>query len=401
MSGLISLTEARQHILQACETLSAEQCAVTEALGRTLAQDIVATHDQPAADMSAMDGYAVRLEDCAVGQALDVIGEAKAGDPFQGTIDVGQAVRISTGAYVPEGADHILIQEESERKGDKLTPTVQQSANGFIRAKGRDFASGDTLLSARKTLAPASIALCAAAGLAQLSVICKPRVAVLTNGNELCDPGEPLSPGMLYDSNGPALVAQITSWGASPGWQGRGGDDLRAMKACLEQALGHDLLIIAGGASVGPHDIVRDAFAELGGELIFSRIALKPGKPAWCGRLGSMLVIGLPGNPASAFVTAELLVKPAILAMSGQRVGAEIPLQTARITDALPANGPRESFLRARVSDDGAGEILITPLGDQDSSLLRPLAESDALLRRAQHDEACEAGATVAYMPSR
>ncbi|MEM1134075.1 MAG: gephyrin-like molybdotransferase Glp [Pseudomonadota bacterium] len=399
MSGLISLTEARQHILDACETLPVEQCALSEILGRTLAEDIVASHNQPAADISAMDGYAVRLDDCAIGKGLQLAGEARAGNPFQGPLNAGQAVRISTGAYVPEGADHILIQEEAERADETLTPTVQQSPNGFIRAKGRDFANGDTLLTAGTPLAPASIALCAAAGLAQLPVIRKPRVAILTNGDELCEPGEPLRPGALYDSNGPALAAQITHWGAISGWQGRGGDDMTAMIQCFKQAQGHDLLIIAGGASVGPHDIVRDAFVEEGGELIFSRIAVKPGKPAWCGRLGRTLVIGLPGNPASAFVTAELLVKPAVAKMLGQQAQAMLSLSSAIAGKPLPKNGPRESFLRAVVSEDAAGRRIVTPASDQDSSLLRPLAMANALLHLAPHAPPVDEGKPVAFLP--
>lgn len=401
MTSLISLTEARQQILDALCPLPAEKVALASALGRVLAEGIVSDHDQPAADMSAMDGYAVRRSDCVPGEAVAVVGEARAGAPYADKLRPGQAVRISTGAYVPQGADHILIQEEARIAGDgiSLTPIEAQSANGFIRVRGRDFASGDILLPARTRLNPAAIALAAAAGRGHISVYRRPSIAILTNGDELCEPGEPLRAGALYDSNGPALAAQMMQWGADIGWQGRGGDNREAMASMMASARAHDLLVVAGGASVGPHDIVRDVFTDQGGALIFSRIALKPGKPAWAGQLGRTLVIGLPGNPASAFVTAELLVRLAVEAMTGQTVRADLPLRSAQLSQPLRANGPRETFLRAGLRVGAAGRQIITPLLDQDSSLLRPLVAADALLHRRPGAAALAQGDIAFYWP--
>lgn len=398
MTPLISLTQARQHIVDAVQPLAVENCLLGDALGRTLAQDIIARHDQPAQDISAMDGYAVRRQDCGGGAALSIMGEARAGAPFSGSLAPGQAVRISTGAYVPQGADHILIQEEAEKTGETIAALAAQSANGFIRARGRDFSAGTTLLASGSVLTATAIALAAAAGRGVLSVYRRPNIAILTNGDELCDPGTPLRPGALYDSNGPALAAQVTSWGGAIGWQGRGGDSEQAMAEMLASCCNHDVLVIAGGASVGPHDIVRAAFSAQGGKLLFSRIAVKPGKPAWCGLLGRMLVIGLPGNPASAFVTAQLLVRLAIERMTGHGATAQLPLRPAMISAPLSANGPRETFLRAALKHDDAGQQIISPLEDQDSSLLRPMVAANALLHRAAGAIAAEAQETVSYI---
>ncbi|MEO1043996.1 MAG: molybdopterin molybdotransferase MoeA [Pseudomonadota bacterium] len=398
MSRLITLAEARKHILDALTRLPVETVLLAHATRRVLAEDIIARHDQPAENISAMDGYAVRLQDCDVGNAIRVIGEARAGDAFDRAIGPGEAVRISTGAWLPSGADHILIQEEAECDGDTLVATVAQAANGFIRARGRDFSTGALLLDAGTRLTPAAIALCAAAGRNKVAVYRRPGVAILTNGDELCEPGEALRSGALYDSNGDGLAAQIAVWGGSIGWQGRGGDDAAAMATVLNQAKGHDLLVIAGGASVGPHDIVRTAFTAGGGKEIFSRMAVKPGKPAWFGRFGTMPVIGLPGNPASAFVTAELLVRLAVEHMAGDAVSADLPLQSALASKALPANGPRETFARAIVSDNGKGQRIIAAADDQDSSLLRPLVAANALLHRPAGAAAVATGEYVRYL---
>lgn len=392
---MISLTQARSIVIGQIAPAASQLLPLADCANLVLAEDIAAQHDQPWAALSAMDGYAVRLADCAVDKALHIIGESRAGQPFTDAITSGAAVAISTGAAVPDGADHIVMVEQTECDGDRLHIMTQQSPNGFIRRKGQDFASGDMLLRAGQVMTAAHIALAAAAGRAACSVLPRPKIAVLTNGDELLDPGAAPRVGCLYDSNGPALTTQCNGWGGDAQWLGRAGDDKAAVAALMEGALSHDIVIIAGGASVGQHDHVRSSFAALGGVLHFSKIALRPGKPAWFGMLRGTPVIGLPGNPASAFVTAELLVRPGIQAFLGQAVRAQPALEKMQLNGILHANGPREGFLRglAERQDDNSFEV--TPAADQDSSLLQPLAAANVLIHRLSAAPAAEHGDIV------
>lgn len=379
---MISLIEARSIIIGQIVPAAPQSLPLADCANLVLAEDIAAQHDQPWAALSAMDGFAVRLADCAADKALHIVGESRAGSPFTGVISHGEAAAISTGAALPEGADHIIMVEQTERDGDQLNIRAPQSPNGFIRGKGQDFASGDVLLRTGQLLTPAHIALAAAAGRAKCSVLPRPKIAVLTNGDELLDPGAAPRADCLYDSNGPGLMAQCNGWGGDAQWLGRAGDDPAAVAALMESALVHDIIIIAGGASVGQHDHVRSSFARLGGVLHFSKIALRPGKPAWFGMLRGKPVIGLPGNPASAFVTAELLVRAGIASFLGHSVRAELPLVTMRLDGDVAANGPRESFLRGTAQREADNALTVKPAADQDSSLLQPLAAANVLIHR-------------------
>lgn len=399
---MITLEEARERIAAACAPADHETLPLAEALGRICAQGVVARVSCPPADLSAMDGYAVRHADCSPGSTLRITGESRAGAPFAGRIEAGQAALISTGAHLPDGADHILILEDAVREGKQVTVRVDQPEAGHIRRAGIDFSQGDVLLKAGDHLNAARLALAAAGGHGAVTAACRPGIAILTNGDELLDPGTAPGPACVYDSNAIALAAQFTSFGARARWVGRAGDDPADVEAKLAGADGADLLVIAGGASVGPHDLVKAAFAARGGELVFSKVAVRPGKPVWFGRLPSgTLVLGLPGNPASSYVAALLFGKLAVERLSGLPTPpcAESTMRTAITRHDLPANGPRDAFLRAALTygDDGTTGISLT--GSQDSSLLRPLAAADALLFRKANAPAVQAGALVLYWP--
>lgn len=389
---MISLSEARSLIIRHAAPPASVHLPLSDCLDMVLTEDITAQHDQPWAALSAMDGYAIRLADGREGALLRVIGESRAGAAFGGALEQGQAVAISTGAAVPEGADHIVMVEETRRDdaadGDMVRITAAQSANGFIRRKGQDFSRGDVLLSKGQILSPAHIALAAASGAAGCLVTPRPSVAIITNGDELLNPGQPARHGFLYDSNGLSLAAQCRKWGADAQWLGRAGDDPDAVTALIKAATQHDLIIIAGGASVGKYDHVRASFAALGGELYFSKIKLRPGKPAWFGDVSGTPVIGLPGNPASAFVTAELLARPAIAQLTGRNIKAEFSLLPMELVGTLSANGGREAFLRGTAERSADGNMHVASASDQDSSLLRPLAAANILIHRPPHDGA-------------
>ncbi len=399
---MIALEEARERIAAACAPADHETVPLAEALGRICAQDVIARISCPPADLSAMDGYAVRHDDCERGNVLEIIGESRAGAPFAGRIEAGQATLISTGAHLPEGADHVLILEDAVVEGQRVTIRVDQPEARNIRRAGIDFGQGDVLLLGGDHLNAARLALAAAGGHGAITASRRPDIAILTNGDELLDPGTAPGPASVYDSNAIALAAQFTGFGAQARWVGRAGDDTADVEAKLAQADGADLLVIAGGASVGPHDLVKGAFAAQGGELIFSKVAVRPGKPVWFGRLPSgTLVLGLPGNPASSYVTALLFGKLAVERLSGlpSPPCVDSTMRTAITQQDLAANGPRDAFLRAALTyaDDGTTRISLT--GSQDSSLLRPLAAADGLLFRKANAPAVQAEALVSYWP--
>ncbi len=399
---MIGLHEARELIAGACEPLGAEDVALAAALGRTSGQDVTALVAHPPADQSAMDGYAVRHADCAVGSVLEIIGESRAGAPFAGKVEAGQATLVSTGAHMPAGTDHVLILEDAARDGERVTVQDDQPGARHIRRAGIDFSEGETLVRKGELLTPARLALSAAAGLGAISATRQPTVAVMTNGDELLDPGTPPAGPTVFDSNSIALAAQFTSFGADARWLGRAGDEAADVETKLASGTTADLVVIAGGASVGPHDLVKGAFAALGGELIFSKVAMRPGKPVWFGRLPSgTLVLGLPGNPASSYVTALLFGRLTVERLSGLDTPADISavMRTAIAAQDLAANGPRDTFERAALTHGEDGTTRVAPTGSQDSSLLRPLALADALLLRNANAPAVQAGALVSYLP--
>ena len=349
---------------------------LSKALGGRLARDVLAKVTLPPRDASAMDGYAVRFSDVGkAGAQLTVIGEAPAGSPFGGAVGQGEAVRIFTGGAVPEGADHIVIQENASREGDILTTTTTNETRRHIRKAGIDFTKGETLITAGTQLSPAHIALAAAANHDTLPIYKRPVIALIANGDELKEPGSPVQDGDVISSNAAGLGALIQSWGGEVMDMGIAKDSVAAITALIEAASAADIIVPIGGASVGDYDYMRTAFKEAGLELVFEKIAVRPGKPTWFGKLGEQRVLGLPGNPASATVCAHLFLK--ILMNRADN----IVTTKAKLTQALSANGPRETFARGRteVSDDGIAKV--TPFPRQDSSLMTPFAKANVLLR--------------------
>lgn len=349
------------------------------ALGRVLAGNIAAVRDQPPFDASAMDGYAVRVGDAAT--TFHVIGESAAGRPFAGAVAPGQAIRIFTGAEAPAGCG-VIIQEQAERTGDQVRFSVGgPKARANVRPRGGDFAAGVVLLTVGKRLDAWRLALAAAAGQGAALLARKPRVAILSTGEEIIRPGaaEP-RPSQIFDSSGPALSTRIAQWGGEPVSLQPARDDLDAISGAIT-AVAADLIVTVGGASVGDYDLVKPALATLGLKLLVERIKLRPGRPTWFGVLhDGRRVLGLPGNPASALVAAELFLRPLLAAWQG--ADSVLPMDTARLASPLPETGPREHWMRARLEHRADGVQAVTPFPDQDSSLVRVFSDADALLRR-------------------
>jgi len=392
---MLTLDEALSRIRDALSALPSETVPAGEAGGRYLAAPVVAARTQPPFDASAMDGYAVRSADLTGATVtLRLAGESAAGHASKTMLEAGEAVRISTGAPLPEGADQVVIQENCSREDGQISTDQPGQPGAHIRRAGVDFARGDILLDAGQRVSAAAIALAASAGLADLSVTRQPRVGILSTGDELVEIGETARPDQIINSLGPGIARLVTEWGALPRYLGIARDDPGDVRARLARARDLDLLVTIGGASVGDHDHLRSVFAELGGTLVFEKIAIKPGKPTWFGHLDATPVIGLPGNPVSAMVMARLCLKPALDSLLG--VHDPAIFRTAHLNAALPANGPRETMMRARI-DPETGRI--GPLVNQDSSALSALAASNALIRRPANARAAKAGDTVDYLP--
>ena len=390
---MISLDEARALLLDRVAPLAAENIALADAAGRILAAEIVASFDQPALPTSAMDGYAVTGADAVAGTALRVIGDAFAGTPFAGRVERGTAVRIATGGVVPDGAERVCIQEIVTRDGDAAILTGPIHDEHFVRPAGGDFRCGDTLLAAGQALTPAALGLAAAASHATLPARIRPRVAIFASGDELREAGEALAPGEVVNSAGHAVAALVALWGGEAHRQPTVPDDPAAIRAAIEAARA-DILLFIGGASVGTRDYLRAVVADLGGELRFARIAVQPGKPCWHARFADgRMLLGLPGNPASAFVCAHLLLEPLLAAMLGRETS--LPLLPAMLATPMPEGGPRETWWRASAAIDAMGRLVVTPDPRRDSSLQRPLAEANALIRRPSGARASGAGELV------
>jgi molybdopterin molybdotransferase len=392
---MMSVAEARATMLSVIKQAPVESVALDQALGRVLAVPVLATRDQPPFHASAMDGYAIRAADAP--GTLTVVGESAAGRGFSGALGAGQAVRISTGAPVPDGADAIVIQEEVRREGDAVTVP---SANGdaYVRPRGGDFHAGTQLLEAGRRLDGVELSLAAAAGMAQLPVRARPRIAILSGGDELVEPGQSPGPFQIFNSATRGVAGLVESWGGVARRLALARDDITAVAAAAEAGLrDHDLLVVIGGASVGDHDHAKPALLRLGLQTLVDRIALRPGKPTWFGVTPLGLVLGLPGNPASALVCAQLFIRPILAAMLGQE--AEPVFRHARLAEPLPANGPREHYLRARLTYDDEGRPVVRAFEQQDSSLLSVFAAANALIRLAPRAAAHTAGALVEVLP--
>ncbi len=391
---LMPVAEARQRILADLPLMPSKQVSLPEAHGRVLAVDVAARVTQPPLAVSAMDGYAVRAADVAMVPAnLAVIGAVPAGGLFEGEVGAGQAVRIFTGAPLPAGADAIIIQEDTERDGDKVTVTEGVKTGRYVRRAGLDFAEGDVLLTAGTVLSARDIGLAAAMNHPWLQVRRRPRVALLATGDEIHLPGEKIGSTGIISSNTFALEGLIRAAGGEPVTLGIAMDDREQIRALAENALGTDMLVTTGGASVGEHDLVQDALADLGLELDFWQIAMRPGKPLMSGRLGAMPMLGFPGNPVSSMVCGILFLMPALAQMLG--TGETEPVRdTAVLGIDLEENDRREDYLRATLAHEG-GRLVATPFEKQDSSMFSRLAAADCLLIRPPHAPAAKAGDTV------
>ncbi len=384
-------------MLAAIAPLESEAVALDDALGRMLAQEISARRDQPPFAASAMDGYAVRAADTP--GVLRMVGESAAGRGFEGAIEAGDAIRISTGAPLPDGADTIVIQEDAVREGDRVTVPAAK-AGRHIRPRGGDFTAGTALLPAKRKLDGVALALAAASGVASLSVARRPRVAILCSGDELVAPGGTPGPFQIYDSATHGVAALIRSWGGIAQRLVLARDHVDEIAVAAQRGLNDsDLLLVLGGASVGDHDHARPALMRLGLELRVEKIAVRPGKPTWFGVTPHGPVLGLPGNPASALVCAWLFLRPLLEAMLGRDPQACVQLHRARLSHPLPANGQREHYLRARTDIDDQGQLTVRAFEDQDSSLLSVFAAANALIRLEPGADALEDGALVDILP--
>jgi molybdopterin molybdotransferase len=370
---LMTVEAAREAMLVEVAPLGPVMVPLTAAMGRVLSSDVTAVRDQPPFTNSAMDGWAVKASPQA--QSLQIIGESAAGHGFEGELSAGQAVRIFTGAALPAGADSVVIQEEATQKGDQLQVPASTVGDN-IRKAGKDFRTGDTLLKAGTRIDTWRLSLAASAGRAEVAVGIKPRIAILSTGEEIVEAPATPSPFQIYDSGSPALAAMVEAWGGSATRRSGIRDRLDAVIAAMRQA-DCDLIVTLGGASVGDHDLVRTAALELGLRYCVESVAVRPGKPTFFGVLADgRRLLGLPGNPASAFVCAELFLRPLIARYSGSH--AEPSMEQVPLAVPLAANGPREHWMRAHLGSDGT----VTPYGDQDSSLVSVFAGADALLRR-------------------
>jgi molybdopterin molybdotransferase len=393
--ALMPVTEALSAVLAGAEPLPEEMIALDAAHHRVLARDVAARRTQPPQAMSAMDGYAVRAADASnVAARLKVIGEVAAGRPFDKTVGAGEAVRIFTGGVIPEGADAVIIQEDTVAEGGGITITEAAVGGRHIRPAGVDFRQGDVLLARGIRLTDRDLSLAAGMNYPELAVCRRPRVAILATGDELVMPGSTPGPGQIVYSNGYALRALARAEGAETIDLGIAADTVEATTQGIRRARdsGADILVTTGGASVGDHDLVKQSLEAEGVTMAFWRIAMRPGKPMMHGRLGAMQVIGLPGNPVSSYVCGFLFLVPLIRRLSGRSVIHHIR-ETALLGRGVDANDDlREDYLRARLELRGDGLLVATPVDHQDSSLLGNLAAARALVIRAPFAPAAAAG---------
>jgi molybdopterin molybdotransferase len=392
--ALMPVAEALARVLAGAEPLRAEPTPLADAHGRVLAADVAALRTQPPADVSAMDGYAVRSADVAqVPVKLRVVGEVAAGHPFEGTVGRGEAARIFTGGVLPPGTDAIVIQENTTCDDDTVVVTASAGKGKHVRVEGLDFKRGEVLLPKGRRLSDRDLALAAAMNHPSVPVRRRPTVAVLATGDELVMPGASPGFGEIVYSNGYATAALAHREGCRVADLGIVPDRLAETAAAVRRArdIGADILVTSGGASVGDYDLVQKALAAEGLALSFWKVALRPGRPMMHGRLGAMHVLGLPGNPVSAYVCGVLFLVPLIRRLAG-RGDVEPTLEIARLGCALPQNDERADYLRATLSPGADGVPVASPAPVQDSSMLVPLAQADCLVVRAPHEPAARAG---------
>jgi molybdopterin molybdotransferase len=382
---MITVDAALDHLFALSAPLPVETVPLTQAFGRHLAQDVTATRDQPPFAASAMDGYAVRRADVVPGAVLQVIGEAAAGHALVATVTQGQAARIFTGAPLPAGTDHVVIQEDVTRAGDTITLGADLEIKSYVRPAGADFRIGDQI-KAPRVLTPADIALLASMNIAQVPVTRRPVVAIIATGDELVQPGETPGPDQIIASNSFGLAAMVQSLGAHPRLLPIARDNIPALELAFDLAADADLIVTIGGASVGDHDLVGQVAQAKGMQQAFYKIAMRPGKPLMAGRMGDAVMIGLPGNPVSAMVCGHVFLAPVVRYMLGQKA-APAPRSSAVLAAPIGPNGPREHYTRAHIGPDG-----VTIFERQDSALLTVLANANCLAVRPVNDAARAAG---------
>ncbi|MBE0413293.1 gephyrin-like molybdotransferase Glp [Yoonia sp.] len=376
---MITVAQALDQLFALAAPLPMQEVPLAQASGRVLAQDVTARRDQPPFAASAMDGYAVSTTDAAPGARLTVIGEAAAGHRFAGTVGTGQSVRIFTGAPLPAGTDRVIIQEDVTRTGDTITLGDKLETKSHVRPAGADFHHGDTIRAPR-LLSPSDIALLAAMNIAAVPVTRQPIVAIIATGDELVQPGESPGPDQIIASNSFGLAALLQGIGAQTRLLPIARDTVPALELAFDLAKGADLILTIGGASVGDHDLVGDVAQAQGMERAFYKIAMRPGKPLMAGRMGDAMMIGLPGNPVSAMVCGHVFLVPVIRAMLGLGHAAP-PRQLAPLAHDIGPNGPREHYMRARLTAGG-----VAVFDRQDSALLTVLADADCLAIRPISD---------------
>jgi molybdopterin molybdotransferase len=395
--GLLPLEDAKAQILAGVEHTKAENVALLQAANRVLAGDLAARRNQPPFAGSSMDGYAVLGSDVATAPIdLTVIGEAPAGRAFDGSLEEGQAVRIFTGAPLPDGADTVIMQENTSRNGNVVTINQSAKTGNFVRPVGLDFKDGQVVLRDKTFLNSRNLGLCAAMNYAQVPVHKKPVVAILATGDELVEPGRELGPDQIVSSNSIALAAAVKSFGGMPLDLGIVPDDLDTIVSAIDKARQADVLLTIGGASVGDHDLIGPAFEKLGISMNFWKVAMRPGKPLMFAQRNNQRILGLPGNPVSSLVCAFIFLKPLIEKMLGLNRVQQSGM--AELTEPLRENDLRQDHLRAQLSRNADGKLLISPFSQQDSSMQLTLALADALIVRPPHAPALAKGDLVPYL---
>lgn len=389
---MIPVETALAHLFDLVAPLGAEEVPLRQAAGRILARPVAATRDQPPFRTAVMDGYAVRSADIRPGATLRVVAEAAAGHEVLVALGSGEAIRIFTGAPMPDGADRVVIQEDTVRDGDRVTVCERPDPGPYVRPAGKDFRLGDTIPAPRR-LTPADLVLAASMNLPVLPCTRRPEVAVITTGDELVQPGETPRPDQIIASNTFGLAAMLEAEGAAARVLPIARDTVESLETVFGLADGADMIVTIGGASVGDHDLVQRVARGRGMEPAFYTVAMRPGKPLMAGRMNGVPMIGLPGNPVSSMVCGKVFVLPALRVMLGLPA-APAPRLTAALADDIGPNGPREHYMRARLENG-----CIRPFAQQDSGLMGILASADALLVRPPHAAAAPAGSVVEFLP--